>query len=67
MVDWTDPGVISKYSSILEQTNFICLGLYMWEYARSWQVELALICRRIQPRWPLVSSSLHACALSQKC
>ncbi|KAG2135673.1 hypothetical protein BD769DRAFT_433247 [Suillus cothurnatus] len=25
-----------------------------WEYARSWQVELALICRRIQPRWPLL-------------
>ncbi|KAG1814286.1 uncharacterized protein BJ212DRAFT_362011 [Suillus subaureus] len=54
MVNWTDPGVISKCSSIVEHTNFICLGLYMWEYARSWQVELALICRRMQPRWPLL-------------
>lgn len=26
----------------------------MWEYAGSWQVELALICRRIPPRWPLL-------------
>ncbi|KAG1727556.1 uncharacterized protein EDB91DRAFT_889950 [Suillus paluster] len=25
-----------------------------WEYARSWQVELALIRRRIPPRWPLL-------------
>ncbi|KAG1847474.1 hypothetical protein C8R48DRAFT_731493 [Suillus tomentosus] len=38
-----------------------------WEYAGSWQVELALIGKRIPPRWPLVSSSLYTCPLSQKC
>ncbi|KAG0701992.1 hypothetical protein DFH29DRAFT_532999 [Suillus ampliporus] len=52
MVNWTDPDVISKCGSILEHINFLFLGVYMWEYVRSWQIELALIRRRIPPRWP---------------
>ncbi|KAG2099610.1 uncharacterized protein F5147DRAFT_336666 [Suillus discolor] len=67
MVNWSDSSVISKCSSIVEHTNFLCLGMYMWEYTGSWQVELALICKRIPPRWPLVSSSLYTCPLSRKC
>ncbi|KAG2131598.1 uncharacterized protein EDB93DRAFT_934867 [Suillus bovinus] len=54
MVNWTDPNVMLKCSTIVEHTNFVCLGLYAWEYARSWQIELALVCRRIPPRWPLL-------------
>ncbi|KAG2126158.1 hypothetical protein BD769DRAFT_1463374 [Suillus cothurnatus] len=54
MVNWSDPNVIVQCSNILEHINYLCLGLYMWEYARSWQVELALIGRRISPRWPLL-------------
>ncbi|KAG2338802.1 hypothetical protein BDR05DRAFT_968779 [Suillus weaverae] len=54
MVNWNDPNVISECSNILERINFICLGLYTWEYARSWQIEFALICRHIPPRWPLL-------------
>ncbi|KAG1723282.1 hypothetical protein EDB19DRAFT_1763442 [Suillus lakei] len=54
MVNWADPNVIARCGSILESLNFLCLGLYIWEYAGSWQVELALICRRIKPRWPLL-------------
>lgn len=54
MVNWADSDVISKCSIIVEHTNFMCLGLYMWEYTRSWQVELAFICRRLRPRWPLL-------------
>lgn len=48
------------------QELLLIVMTYRWEYAGSWQVELALICRRIPPRWPLVSSSFYACALSQK-
>ncbi|KAG2135160.1 hypothetical protein DEU56DRAFT_401198 [Suillus clintonianus] len=54
MVNWADPNVISKCSNILEYLNFLCLGVYIWEYIKSWQVELALICRRMPPRWPLL-------------
>ncbi|KAG1854481.1 hypothetical protein DFJ58DRAFT_380938 [Suillus subalutaceus] len=54
MVNWTDPEVVSQCGIIVEHINFLCLGLYTWEYSRSWQVELALICRRIQLRWPLL-------------
>lgn len=54
MVNWTDPDVISQCSNIVERINFLCLGLYTWEYSRSWQIEFALICRRIQLRWPLL-------------
>ncbi|KAG2367087.1 hypothetical protein BDR07DRAFT_360341 [Suillus spraguei] len=54
MVNWADSDVISKCSIIVEHTNFMCLGLYIWEYTRSWQVELAFICRRLQLRWPLL-------------
>ncbi|KAG1829931.1 hypothetical protein EV424DRAFT_366296 [Suillus variegatus] len=54
MVNWSDSSVVSKCSTIVEHTNFLCLGMYMWEYAGSWQVELALIGKRIPPRWPLL-------------
>ncbi|KAJ8589919.1 hypothetical protein M405DRAFT_186667 [Rhizopogon salebrosus TDB-379] len=54
MVNWSDPNVISLCSAIFEQLNFLCLGVYIWEYAQSCQVELALIYRRIPPRWPLL-------------
>ncbi|KAG2053950.1 hypothetical protein BDR06DRAFT_439378 [Suillus hirtellus] len=54
MVNWSDSSVVAKCSTIVEHTNFLCLGMYMWEYAGSWQVELALIGKRIPPRWPLL-------------
>ncbi|OAX34934.1 hypothetical protein K503DRAFT_774022 [Rhizopogon vinicolor AM-OR11-026] len=54
MVNWSDPNVMSLCSSVSAQVNFVCLGVYIWEYAQSSEVELALIRRRMPPRWPLL-------------
>ncbi|OAX37163.1 hypothetical protein K503DRAFT_720171 [Rhizopogon vinicolor AM-OR11-026] len=55
MVDWHDPGVISKCTTGFVDVTHISLGLYGWIYLQSLQVESALLRRQLPFRWPLIS------------
>ncbi|KAF8839737.1 hypothetical protein BDN67DRAFT_734201 [Paxillus ammoniavirescens] len=54
MVNWRDPEVEARLVIILNDMVFFVVGLYGWEYFRSFQVEWALIRFRLSFRWPLV-------------
>ncbi|KIJ60146.1 hypothetical protein HYDPIDRAFT_99346 [Hydnomerulius pinastri MD-312] len=54
MVDWRDPEVESRISDILVNLTLFLVGLYGWEYVQSFQVEYALLRRRLSFRWPLI-------------
>ncbi|KIJ14789.1 hypothetical protein PAXINDRAFT_115516 [Paxillus involutus ATCC 200175] len=54
MVNWKDPEVEARLGVILNDMVFCVIGLYGWEYFRSFQVEWALIRFRLSFRWPLI-------------
>ncbi|KIJ05665.1 hypothetical protein PAXINDRAFT_34812, partial [Paxillus involutus ATCC 200175] len=54
MVNWKDPEVEARLGVILTELVFFVVGLYGWEYFRSFQVEWALIRFRLSFRWPLI-------------
>ncbi|KAF8839736.1 hypothetical protein BDN67DRAFT_969579 [Paxillus ammoniavirescens] len=54
MVNWKDPEVEVRLGVILNDMVFFVVGLYGWEYFRSFQVEWALIRFRLSFRWPLI-------------
>jgi len=54
MVNWKDPEVEVRLGVILNDMVFFVIGLYGWEYFRSFQVEWALIRFRLSFRWPLI-------------
>jgi multisubunit Na+/H+ antiporter MnhG subunit len=55
MVNWKDPDLEAKLEVLSVQLLYAVLGLYGWEYIRSSHVEVALIRRQLQFRWPLLS------------
>ncbi|KAG2122654.1 hypothetical protein BD769DRAFT_964967 [Suillus cothurnatus] len=55
MVNWKDPDLEAKLEVLSVQLLYAVLGLYGWEYIRSSHVEVALIQRQLQFRWPLLS------------
>src|SRR5438045_238409 len=58
MVDWKDPAEIQRDAGVFAKLIFSLFGLYVWELFMTCDFEWALITKRRQFRYPLVSCHL---------
>ncbi|KAG2144508.1 hypothetical protein DEU56DRAFT_206233 [Suillus clintonianus] len=55
MIYWQDPEVIESWTVAFVDITFLMLGLYVWGYIHSCQVEKALFRRQFPFQWQMVS------------